>query len=179
MTGWQELSGVPYSEKVDEKSCRVGRAERNPPDHDNNNLHGGFRFTLPTLQNQIQKKEEHGGFRFTLPTLQNQIQKKEEHGGFRFTLPTLQNQIQRKEEIKKKKDNNTLKNFWKKIREKKLKRDLDEQTLEALYKAAKNLGIENGEWNTNIKCIDKTKRLTALDGVVFFESELLNAEEEN
>jgi CRISPR-associated protein Cmr2 len=55
----------------------------------------------------------------------------------------------------------------------------DEQKLEALHTAAKNLDTEYGEWNTNIKCIDNTLRLTALDGRVFFESELLNEKPEN
>jgi CRISPR-associated protein Cmr2 len=62
----------------------------------------------------------------------------------------------------------------------------DEQKLEALYIAAKKLGTEYGEWHTDIKCIDQAyknkkhiKPLTALDGRVFFESELLNEEEEN
>jgi CRISPR-associated protein Cmr2 len=62
----------------------------------------------------------------------------------------------------------------------------DEQKLEALYIAAKKLGTEYGEWHSDIKCIDQAyknkkhiKPLTALDGRVFFESELLNEEEEN
>jgi len=62
----------------------------------------------------------------------------------------------------------------------------DDDKLSDLHEAARQLGTDYGEWHTNIRCIDNAyqqpkkdrrraiKRLTALDGRVFFESALQN-----
>ncbi len=60
----------------------------------------------------------------------------------------------------------------------------DDDKLHELHEAARELGTEYGEWQTDICCIDnayqqpkktrRIKRLTALDGRVFFEQALLN-----